>query len=82
MVETDPGNDKGDPREQQTKYNRDSSWDEEIGVFADCIVKKYPVVSSNSMDAFNTMKLVYKIYYADSTWRETYSILDPEDFIL
>ena len=77
-----PENNSGDPREEQTRYNKDSSWDEEINIFADCIVKNLAVETSSSKDAFNTMKLVYKIYYADPIWREKYSILDPEDFKL
>jgi len=79
VITTDLENDNGDPREQQTRYNHDPSWDEEINIFADCVVKNRPIETSSSKDAFNTMKLVYKIYYADPIWREAYSIPDPEE---
>ena len=80
VVRADPDNDRGDPKEQITRYNRDPSWDEEITVFADCILNDKPVISGNSEDALNTMKLVFKIYYADTTWRSTYDIPNPENY--
>jgi len=80
VVRADPDNDRGDPKEQITRYNRDPSWDEEITVFADCILNDKPVISSTSEDALSTMKLVFKIYYADTTWRSTYDIPNPEDY--
>lgn len=77
VVRADPDNDRGDPKEQVTRYNRDPSWDEEIAGFADCILNEMPVLSGTSEDALRTMQLVYKIYYADATWRETYNIPSP-----
>jgi predicted dehydrogenase len=78
VVWADPDNDKGDPREQVTRYNRDPSWDGEIAAFAECILSNTPVRSGNSDDALRTMQLVFKIYYADSTWRKTYGIPNPD----
>lgn len=78
VVTANPDNDAGDPREQVTRYNRDPSWDEEIGYFADCILNDRPVDSGSSRDALLTMKLVYKIYYADPAWRQTFQIADPD----
>jgi predicted dehydrogenase len=78
IVRADPDNDHGDPMEQVTRYNRDPSWDEEISAFADSIRNGTPVHSGNSGDALRTMQLVFKIYYADSTWRKKYDIPDPE----
>jgi predicted dehydrogenase len=78
VVWADPDNDHGDPREQLTRYNRDSSWDGEIAAFTDCILNDQPVVGGNSDDALRTMQLVFKIYYADSTWRKTYEIPNPD----
>lgn len=78
VVRADPDNDAGDPKEQTTKYNRDPSWDEEIAEFAGCIKNDSSVQSSNSTDALETMKLVYRIYFADPLWRSTYNIPDPE----
>lgn len=78
VVQADPDNDHGDPKEQITRYNRDPSWNEEITAFADCILNDTPVQSGTSEDALRTMQLVFKIYYADATWRETYHIPNPD----
>lgn len=78
VVQADPDNDRGDPREQITRYNRDPSWDEEIAAFADCIQHDKPVQSGNSEDALRTMQLVFRIYFADSAWRKTYNIPNPD----
>jgi predicted dehydrogenase len=79
VVYADPDNDNGDPREQVTRYNKDPSWAEEIRVFADCILANKPVTSGSSDDALQTMKLVYRIYYADSAWRQAYDIPNPDN---
>jgi len=78
VVRADPDNDRGDPKEQITRYNRDPSWDEEITAFADSILNNKPILSGTSEDALRTMQLVFKIYYADTTWRSTYDIPNPE----
>ena len=75
-----PGNDLGDPREITTRYNTDLSWQKEINEFSDCIVNNKKITSGSSKDALLTMKLVYKIYYADSAWRKTHNIKDPDFF--
>jgi predicted dehydrogenase len=78
VVTADPDRDSGDPREQLTRYNRDLSWDDEITAFADCIMQNRPIASGSSDDALQTMKLVYRIYYADPDWRATYNIPNPD----
>ena len=78
VVTVDHENDNGDPREQVTRYNYDPSWEEELNLFAQCIVNDIEVMSGSSLDALNTMKLVYKIYHADPLWRDTYDIRDPD----
>ncbi len=78
VITVDHQNDTGDPREQITHYNNDPSWEEELSLFARCITDDAPILSGSSLDALNTMKLVYKIYYADPIWRETYGIKDPD----
>jgi len=78
IVKVDHANDNGDPKEQITKYNNDPSWQEEIDLFADSILADKPVTSGTSLDALNTMKLVYKIYYADPIWRNSYKIQNPD----
>lgn len=77
VVTADPDSDSGDPKEQLTRYNRDPSWYDEITAFVDCITKGKPIVSGSSDDALKTMKLVYRIYWADKAWRERYSIAKP-----
>lgn len=80
LVAADPDNDNGDPKEQLIRYNRDPSWDEEITVFADAVRNDLPIESGSVDDAFQTMELVYKIYYADPAWRMAYSIPNPDEF--
>ena len=78
VVTVDHQNDTGDPREQVTRYNYDPSWEEELNLFAQCVANDSKVMSGSSLDALNTMKLVYKIYHADPLWRDTYGIKDPD----
>ena len=42
-----------------------SSWELEVGDFADCILKDLPVTSGTSVDALKAMQLVHAIYHAD-----------------
>ena len=77
VVKADPENDFGDPMEQVTRYNKDSSWCAEIDEFIDCIINNKQVINSTSDDALQTMKLVQKIYYSDSSWRKKYDIPNP-----
>ncbi|MEO5346971.1 MAG: Gfo/Idh/MocA family oxidoreductase [Magnetococcus sp. YQC-9] len=78
VVTANPDHDSGDPKEQLTRYNRDPSWDEEMLAFARAIRDNAPIENGTVEDAFNTMKLVYKIYHADPIWRKMYAIPDPE----
>jgi predicted dehydrogenase len=78
VVYADPDNDKGDPKEQTTQYNKDPSWSIEINTFIDSIFYDKKVTSGSSQDALLTMKLVYKIYYADNHWRKTFNIQNPD----
>ena len=78
-VWADPENDRGDPKEQLIRYNQDFSWDKEISAFAKCILDDSPVQSGCSEEALRTMRLVFKIYYADPAWREAYGILNPDN---
>jgi len=78
VVYADPNYDNGDPREQIIRYNKDPSWDEEIKVFVDSIINNQPVHHGSSEDALKTMQLVYRIYYADQKWRDTYQIKKDE----
>jgi predicted dehydrogenase len=79
VVHADPDHDNGDPLEKLTRYNYDPSWEEEVNRFADCILHDAAVGSGSSEDALNTMRLVFKIYYADPVWRQRYKISDPDN---
>jgi predicted dehydrogenase len=78
LVTADPDRDNGDPKEELFEYNDDPSWDREIATFTQCILGNEPVQSGTSQDAYRTMKLVYKIYYADPIWRDQFKIENPE----
>jgi len=78
VVSANPENDRGDPKEVMTRYNTDPSWYAEIENFVDCIVNNKNVTSGCSDDALQTMKLVYKIYYADKRWQRIYNIDNPD----
>lgn len=60
--------DRGDPKEQTTRYNEDNSWKYEIAEFADAILGNGEIEHGTLDDAYNTMALVYRIYYADREW--------------
>jgi hypothetical protein len=76
-VHANPDRDNGDPKEATQQYNHDPSWNAEIDEFANVIMNKLPIESGTSKDALLTMKLVHQIYYADSLWRDRYSIPNP-----
>jgi len=77
-VYANPSNDKGNPKEVTTKYNADPSWHSEITEFFNCIVQNKKIINGSSDDALETMKLVFKIYYQDKSWREAYNISSPD----
>ena len=62
------------PTEEFIQYSVDHSWKDEIDEFADAIIKNKPIHYGNSRDALETMTLVYRIYCADSNWRDTYGL--------
>ncbi len=69
--------DQGDPREQTTRYNADSSWAGEIADFVSAIVDGTPIRDGSSTDALRTMELVYGIYCADPAWRDRWGLVPP-----
>ena len=75
-----PDHDGGDPEEHHTRYTNDPSWDEEIKCFFESIIYDRTPKNGTSKDALETMKLVYKIYCADSEWRDQYGTSNPEDY--
>ena len=80
VVRADPVNDLGDPMEQVTRYNKDPSWCAEIDEFVNCVINNRKVINGTSDDALQTMKLVYKIYYSDPSWRKRYDIPNPDNY--
>lgn len=78
LVTADPDRDNGDPKEELFEYNDDPSWDREIAEFTQSVLNNEPVQSGTSQDAYQTMQLVYKIYYADPIWRNKFKIQNPE----
>ena len=68
--------DAGDPSETTTRYNQDNSWRDEVREFADCVLKKKPVLHGDSLEALKTMELIYRIYCADPAWNSKYRLSD------
>ena len=77
VITANPDRDNGDPKEEIRQFTNDLSWTAEIDSFANVVINDIPIESGSSRDAFNTMKLVHKIYYADPQWRSKFSIPDP-----
>ena len=78
IATANPDCDGGDPKEHHIRYNNDPSWDDEIESFFQSIINNKNPENGTSKDALETMKLVYKIYYADSHWRDKYDISNPD----
>ena len=70
--------DLGTLKKEETTYLEDNSWRDEIREFADVVIKGDKVKYGTSADALETMKLVYRIYHADSEWRKGYTIEIPD----
>jgi predicted dehydrogenase len=67
-------NDEGDPFETMTRYNTDPSWENEVKEFANAVLTGRKIVEGSSLEALRTMSLVYKIYCADSEWKERFGL--------
>ena len=81
VVTANPSNDRGDPREQMTKYNEDVSWMAEVRAFQRVVTEDLPVDSGSSEDAIRTLALVYEIYYQDENWRNRFNIANPQNIL-
>jgi len=68
--------DAGNPKEQTTHYNTDPSWENEIAEFSDAIRNDKKIINGSSDDALRTMQLVYRIYCADSQWRDRWNLTE------
>lgn len=58
----------GNPPEESTFCNTDPSWELELKEFVNCIKTGCPVSNGTSLDAYETMKLVFGIYEADKSF--------------
>ena len=75
--------DRGDPKEQTTRYNEDNSWKREVFEFADAILNDKDVIHGTLIDAYKTMHLVYRIYHADREWSARWKMEEiPQDHML
>lgn len=70
--------DTGTLKKETITYLEDNSWRDEIYDFAEAISNGTKIGYGNSKDALETMKLVYRIYYADEAWRHAHGISDPD----
>ncbi len=52
----------GNPSEEITYFDRDLSWDIEVGKIVDCIKLNKPVTESSSSDAWKVMRIVDRAY--------------------
>jgi predicted dehydrogenase len=73
----DEESDNGQMKSEVIKFLQDNSWRDEIFEFAEAVVKDKPIESGSSLDALETMKLVYSIYFDDQEWRNKFSIRKP-----
>jgi len=68
----------GSSHEEIKTFLEDNSWRDEVFEFAKAIVDGIPIGSGTSADALETMRLVYRIYWADPEWREAFGVPSPE----
>jgi predicted dehydrogenase len=68
------GDDMGDPREETIRYNKDTSWADEVAEFATAILNDAPITNGSAEDALKTMELVYQIYCADPDWKSKWGL--------
>ena len=73
----DESSDNGQMGSNTIKFLQDNSWKDEIFEFADAIINDNKIESGSSLDALETMKLVFNIYYSDIEWRKKYKINKP-----
>ena len=68
----------GSTREEVTRYIEDNSWQDDVNEFADAILNGKKIIYGNSSDALIAIKIVCRIYWSDSEWREAYNIECPD----
>ena len=60
------------------RYNEYNSWHDEVFDFSRAIFSDKKIKQGGSKQALETMRTVYRIYYADKAWRERWGIPDPD----
>ena len=75
----DDESNNGQMKSNTLQFLSDNSWIDEINEFANAIINNKKIVSGNSKDALETMKLVFKIYFDDINWREKHNIASVSD---
>ncbi len=53
----------GNPREELVYYDRDPSWDLEVGHFVECIQSGKPITQGTSLDALRVMEIIDRVYH-------------------
>ena len=66
----DKSSEKGQLQSTQTKFLEDDSWRKEINHFVESILNDKKIEFGSSLDALETMKLVFGIYKADKEWQQ------------
>lgn len=69
----------GTMREEIIRYTQDDSWALEISEFADAIAGNGRIQNGTSQEALSVMKLVYRIYAADTGWVQTYAVKNSDE---
>ncbi len=64
----------GTQSREMINYLEDNSWRDEIHEFANVVLNGGAIKKGNSLDALETMKMVYRIYCADKEWQSTFGI--------
>ena len=68
----------GTDQEVVKTFLDDNSWRDEVHEFAKAVTDGVPIACGTSVDALETMRLVYQIYWADPQWREAFAIGNPD----
>ena len=61
------------------KFKIDRSMDIEITKFIDSIINDKVIVSGSCIEAYQTMKIVFDIYFQDKLWRDKFNIKKPKN---
>lgn len=74
IVARHSGDERGTPAETVTHYDEDPSWADEIAEFCHAVLNDKTIDKGSSLEALKTMQLVYRIYCADTQWRDRWNL--------